>query len=562
MRYQFCLLTLAGVLSSPAVFAAQSIDLNHQPISTLRPFVIAPNAIAGSVQVGSQVKENNRSTDFNHTTHIRVQQTYAGFPVWGGDAVLHVREANKAKASLAAIATSNTNTDMTGTIYQGLQTDLISPAVLATPEKKQAMIAYAMTLAQKEAAGRSASATDAEFMAYVDDENKAHWAYLVTLSFPATNHKMPYKPVFIIDAQSKGVYEQWNDIQSLSEKHKDSEAVLGGGIGGNVGVGKFSYDGLSDDGHFHALNLTRDPSSKTCYLRNADAVVIDDRDKSEVSFSCDLPDARHNNVYWNSKDDTVNDGYSPNNDAIFAGTMVKQMYQAWLGVPMLSQDNDKPMLLTIMTHAADVNPPHDKAWENAVWDGEQIYLGDGADHTYPLTSIGVIGHEVSHGFTQQHSNLVYNEQSGGLNESFSDMAAQATENFATGKNSWMIGPEIMKQQGVALRYMDQPSKDCGDDRPGDHCSIDNAQQFSKKLNVHYSSGVFNRAFYLLSTAPGWDVKKAFNLMAQANSHYWTKNATFQSAACGVMKAADKDFHYDVTTVSNVFEQVGISTARC
>ena len=54
-------------------------------------------------------------------------------------------------------------------------------------------------------------------------------------------------------------------------------------------------------------------------------------------------------------------------------------------------------------------------------------------------------------------------QSGGMNEAFSDMAAQAAEVYAygVGKNSWQIGPEIFKEKNKALRYMDMPSKDCG-----------------------------------------------------------------------------------------------------
>ena len=186
-----------------------------------------------------------------------------------------------------------------------------------------------------------------------------------------------------------------------------------------------------------------------------------------------------------------------------------------------------------------------------------MVFGDGKDLFYPLTSIGVVAHEVSHGFTQQHSNLVNEGQSGGMNEAFSDMASQAAEVYVygPGKNTWKIGAEIFKKGNGALRYMDVPSTDCHGDMPGDFCSIDDATQYYSGLDVHYSSGVYNRFFYLLSTTAGWDVKSAFNVMVQAN-FYWTSTTNFNSGACGVLQAAT-DLKMDVTAVKTAFDEVKV-----
>jgi Zn-dependent metalloprotease len=181
-----------------------------------------------------------------------------------------------------------------------------------------------------------------------------------------------------------------------------------------------------------------------------------------------------------------------------------------------------------------------------------MYYGDGLNTFYPLTSLGVGAHEISHGFTSQHSNLTYEKQSGGLNESFSDMAAQAAEFYSTGHNTWEIGPEIFKANG-ALRYMADPSKD-------GH-SIGNAKDYNDSLNVHYTSGVFNKLFYLLGTTKDWDTRKAFDVMVNANMHYWTASSTFADAACGAVKAA-KDLHYDVAAVTDASNGVGIDTSHC
>src|SRR5439155_7283312 len=114
------------------------------------------------------------------------------------------------------------------------------------------------------------------------------------------------------------------------------------------------------------------------------------------------------------------------------------------------------------------------------------------------TILSIGAHEVSHGFTEQHSDLIYNEESGGLNESFSDMAGTAADYYIYSKNSWGVGAEISKSGDGPFRFMDQPSKDCHGRSPGAHCSIDRASQYHCTkdqegipycLDVHYSSGV-------------------------------------------------------------------------
>jgi pseudolysin len=269
-----------------------------------------------------------------------------------------------------------------------------------------------------------------------------------------------------------------------------------------------------------------------------------------AAFSCIRKDEQHGNLYWNGDQDAVNGAYSPSNDALYAGAVIKDMYQSWYGIPVLTQ-NGEPMMLNMRVH---------EDMENAYWDGSQMTFGDGGSMLYPLVSLGVGAHEVSHGFTEQHSGLIYFGQSGGLNESFSDMAAQAAEFYSAKNNSWEIGPEIMKGES-ALRYMDEPTKDCNGRAPGMSCSISNAKDFHFGLDVHYSSGVFNKAFYLIATSPGWDTRKAFDVMVHANRHYWTPFSNFQSAACGVIKAT-RDYNYSVNEVSAAFNKVGIGTLRC
>ena len=112
--------------------------------------------------------------------------------------------------------------------------------------------------------------------------------------------------------------------------------------------------------------------------------------------------------------------------------------------------------------------------ENAFWDGSAMTFGDGASMLYPLVGINMIAHEVSHGFTEQNSNLTYNAQSGGINEAFSDIAGEATEYYFKGDVDWLVGADLMKS-GIALRYFEDPTLD--------GASIGHADDYTSGMNV-------------------------------------------------------------------------------
>jgi pseudolysin/vibriolysin len=222
--------------------------------------------------------------------------------------------------------------------------------------------------------------------------------------------------------------------------------------------------------------------------------------------------------------------------------MVLDMYRKWYSLNPLKSK------FKVRVH-------YGRNYENAFWDGQQMTFGDGGVNLYPLTSLDIMAHEVSHGVTEFNSGLVYKRQSGGINEAFSDMAGETTEDYMNkqiGKeNDWLCGASIMKGQG-ALRYFKNPTQD--------GVSIDNAKNYNDSMDVHHTSGVFNKAFYNLAMTPNWDIRKAFGAFLLANQMYWQKEATFNSAACGVAKAA-ADLGYEVNDVIVSFNGVGVD-ANC
>lgn len=133
---------------------------------------------------------------------------------------------------------------------------------------------------------------------------------------------------------------------------------------------------------------------------------------------------------------------------------------------------------------------YDVDYFNAFWNGLYMTFGDGSFD--PLTSIDVVGHEFSHGVTEYSAGLVYQNESGALNESFSDIFGTAIEfnSLVDSLTDWRVGAATFK-----FRNMQDPNDyDQPDTYNGSHWydgEFDNG-------GVHTNSGVQNFWFYLLS----------------------------------------------------------------
>ncbi len=432
------------------------------------------------------------------THHYRYQQTFRGIPVWGEHIVITEGRDGKVR-------------QLFGRQVDGLAADLGS--MRSTLDSASALgIAKAATIgADKQLKSERESVRE---MIYVDEAGSARLSYVVTFFADRAGGGAPTRPFVIIDAQSGNVLKQWDGLTTSG---------IGTGPGGNAKTGQYEW---GSGGKYGYLDVSQ--SGTTCTMNNTDVktVNLNGGTSSTTAFSYTCP---RNTVK------TINGAYSPLNDAHYFGGVIQNMYNAYMGVKALT------FQLVMRTH-------YSSSYENAFWDGSTMSFGDGASTFYPLVSVDVAGHEVSHGFTEQHSNLTYSGQSGGMNEAFSDMGGEATEYYWKGSNDFLVGPEVFKSSG-ALRYMCTPTQDGG--------SIDNAANYYSGLDVHYSSGVYNKAFCTLAKKSGWDTVKAFKAFARANSLYWTPSSTFNSGACGVETAAT-DLGFTKADVTSAFTAVGVA----
>lgn len=153
-------------------------------------------------------------------------------------------------------------------------------------------------------------------------------------------------------------------------------------------------------------------------------------------------------------------------------------------------------------------------YDNAFWNGERMVFGDGDGEVFRgfTGSLSVIGHELAHGVVEDEGGLLYEGQSGALNESVADVFGALADQHRAGQAadaaSWLIGEGIFTDavQGRALRSLADPGTAYDDDvlgkDPQPAHMRDYVQTRDDNGGVHINSGIPNRAFYLVATALG------------------------------------------------------------
>ena len=212
---------------------------------------------------------------------------------------------------------------------------------------------------------------------------------------------------------------------------------------------------------------------------------------------------------------------------------------------------------------------------NAYWDGSQMVYGDGdsSQGCAPLArSVDVTAHELTHGVTQSESNLNYSGESGGMNEAMSDIFGAFVEAWTDGgktgtlavsTDTWLVGEDIISG---GLRFMCDPA--------ADGASKDYWTSSVGSVDVHYSSGIGNLAFCLLSKGgmhprgkstvpvPALGMDKAIRLFYKAQTDYLTSTSKYAQVRTAMEQAATA-LGYDQATkdaVGCAWAAVGVGTA--
>jgi len=198
-----------------------------------------------------------------------------------------------------------------------------------------------------------------------------------------------------------------------------------------------------------------------------------------------------------------------------------------------------------------------------------------------LTSIDIIGHEMTHGVTANSDALDYDGESGGMNEATSDFMGSMVEAWATRKpgtdwmipdtgTDWLMGAQISDSP---LRSMIHPSID--------GVSADHWYAGIQYLDVHFSSGPLNRFFHFLaqgaSPDPGSEAyspylpegmkgignDRAAHIWYTAMTEWLTPLSRYADARNAAINAATEDYGPgtpEVEAVKKAFAAINVGSA--
>ncbi|MFC2140989.1 M4 family metallopeptidase [Acidobacteriota bacterium] len=440
-----------------------------------------------------------KRTDFNGVTHYRYQQTYKGIPLWGTHTIVSRDHRDRAVR-------------LNGAVVLDIGSDIKDISPISSLDPRDALTRM-KTLHMERDIGAAWFFKNEQYANYIfiDKNSKAHLCCVVSF-FADTECGNPSRYIHFIDAKTGKVLQSFDMMKF----------AVGTGPGGNLKIGYYEY-GIDYPG----FGVTE--AGGICTMITPDVTTIDYEHTRQpgppYSYTC----------YRNTHEE-INGGYCPLNDAQFFGQAVYDMYRNWYSVSPI------PFSTTLGCH-------YGVDYEGVVYDGTAMAFGDGFTTYYPLVALDLIAHEFSHAFTDYNSDLIYSGQSGGINESFSDMSGEAAKYYVRGDNNFMFCWDIYKDPDGALRYLYDP--------PLDGHSIDHVGDYYPGIDPHYSSGVFNKAFYLIATSTGWTTRMAFDIFTKANMDYWTPSTNFQQGAEGAL-AASEDYGYPGNDVINAFLVVGIN----
>jgi Zn-dependent metalloprotease len=218
---------------------------------------------------------------------------------------------------------------------------------------------------------------------------------------------------------------------------------------------------------------------------------------------------------------------------------------------------------------------YDRDYDNAFWDGSRMIFGDGDGELFVrfTRSLDVIGHELTHGVTEQEAGLEYQGESGALNESISDVFGSLVKQHRLGQSAeqadWLIGADIRGPQfhGSALRSMTAPGTAYDDPvlgrdpQPADYAGFVHTTEDSG--GVHINSGIPNRAFATLALSlggPSWTIAGAVWYQALRDDRLQTGATFAQFAQITRAVAADRFGDPTAQAVAAAWEAVGVAVS--
>ncbi|HNH45543.1 MAG TPA: M4 family metallopeptidase [Myxococcota bacterium] len=454
--------------------------------------------------------------------HTRFRQTFKGIPVWQGEAIVHLNPDGSLRG-------------LTNAVLPDILLDSVEPSY--SPEE-------AIDFAVEATQGWQKVSDDLKVGLYVfrgDKGDSLAWRVEIPM---IDNSNEPSKPVVFVDAHTGEVLWQYENLQTGTPATGTGTGYYSGSLSINTYLNGTSYY-LEDTTRKLGTYTFNNTTSAAYYSTDAD------------------------NVWGSSTQYTWVEAHN-------AARKVWDYYSTVHGRNGIDGVGGPGYISSLTGSGAVISSftNYGSGYANAFWDGSAMYYGDGDGYSFgPLTTLDIAGHEMTHGVTDYTAGLVYSGESGGLNESMSDVFGALVEAYADGavsSSTWRIGEDTYTPSNGtsdALRYMNDPA--------ADGYSYDYYTSTIGNADVHYSSGLSNLAFYLLSqggthprgksntSVTGVGTTKAGAIWYRALAVYMTSSTTFSGARTATLSAATDLYgssSAEYAAVQNAWAAVGVGSA--
>jgi len=500
MNVQMSLLSLA-VVSGLAMSAPAEAAGNQKSAAIARANALIAGPAAASVRRAGADGFVARDVvvDADGTEHVRFERTYQGLPVIGGDFVLQSRNGKVGKVS------------------QTLKTSA-RPGLAGRIGADQAIV---------EAGARFGST-------FIGAPTSRKVVYALGAS-PVLAHEVVFNGVkadqtptvmhYIVDAANGKVLNQWDEIHTARPGPGGSSCAgtAAAATGASLMVGSVALTTTKCSATSYEM---RDPTRGGGYVTNMAM-----KTSGNGTVFTDSDNAWGNGLTSNSQTVAV--------DAQFGIAKTWDYFLTVHGRNGIAGDG----------RGSFSRVHYGRNYANAFWSDSCFCMtfgdGDNGASIYPLVSIDVAGHEMSHGVTSRTANLIYNGESGSLNEATSDIFGTMVEyyaNTAADPADYVMGEELYPNNANmsnAIRYMFKPTLD----NYSQHC-YDPAT--TPTFEVHGGSGIANSFFYLL--AEGAVVPAGFGAGSWANLSASSLVCNGNTALTGIGRDAAGKIWYRALTV--------------
>jgi len=458
----------------------------------------------------------------NNWTRTRFTQRYKGLEVIGGSYVLHSKNNQVKKSTGILFPGIDINMESSKSkegIYKALEVQLINNKKLEAGQLNKFLKSLQMESAE---------------------------LCVIDLAYPnfSGNYTLAYKVV------SNNSYPQYDRSKHILHAH------TGKLLFSDSYVCAISVEGIANTRYYGEQTITTDSLSPNKFILY-DATRKVRTLNAQESFIWNIEDAfefEDEDNYWDNANEQMDDiaGDLHYCTSAYHDFMLDNF--GWAGVDGLGGE------LISVAHVRD------RFYLNAFWNGEFTNYGNGRCVDYgPLTSLDVVGHEFAHGFTDFTSDLIYQNESGALNESISDIIGKALEYAYTPNDfNWYIGDKFTDSDVRKFRNMADPNE-------YSHPKHYKGQYWVTDLNfdrggVHINSGLYNYWFYMLvegksdvnedglsfNVQPiGWE--DALDIVFGVQLAYFDQNTTYFEAYLHTLEYAKDAFGEQSQQYNSVLE---------